>query len=243
MRSRTRAFVVDRSLEHGAVAERQRRCRVDQRHDAVDAPDPVASGARRSAANDAALSCTKSFSRLSPAAGRRAVSGLEFGAFRSWPVILLSPPTSVERRADWCVDSEGDVSMKELVYHRLLLPAVERNADRSAFFDGEYRATFGRASRPGRAARVGLRAASAWAGRPVRGDGAQRPPVPRVLPRRVPRRGRHQPVEPAARAEGARVHPRRLGHQGLLHRPVLRAGRRQGPRRGRHRTRRDDRRR
>jgi long-chain acyl-CoA synthetase len=33
--------------------------------------------------------------------------------------------------------------MKELVYHRLLLPAVERNADRLGFFDGEYRATFG----------------------------------------------------------------------------------------------------
>jgi long-chain acyl-CoA synthetase len=33
--------------------------------------------------------------------------------------------------------------MKELVYHRLLLPAVERNADRPGFFDGEYRATFG----------------------------------------------------------------------------------------------------
>lgn len=33
--------------------------------------------------------------------------------------------------------------MKELVYHRLLLPAVERDADRVAFFDGEYRATFG----------------------------------------------------------------------------------------------------
>ena len=32
--------------------------------------------------------------------------------------------------------------MKELVYHRLLLPAVERNADRVGFFDGEYRATF-----------------------------------------------------------------------------------------------------
>ena len=33
--------------------------------------------------------------------------------------------------------------MKELVYHRLLLPAVERNADREAFIDGDYRATFG----------------------------------------------------------------------------------------------------
>ncbi len=33
--------------------------------------------------------------------------------------------------------------MKELVYHRQLLPAVERNADRAAFFDGDYTATFG----------------------------------------------------------------------------------------------------
>jgi long-chain acyl-CoA synthetase len=33
--------------------------------------------------------------------------------------------------------------MKELVYHRILLPAVERNADRVAFFDGAYQATFG----------------------------------------------------------------------------------------------------
>src|SRR3954467_12166645 len=32
--------------------------------------------------------------------------------------------------------------MKELVYHRLLLPAVERNADRIGFIDGEYGATF-----------------------------------------------------------------------------------------------------
>ncbi|HEV7525009.1 MAG TPA: AMP-binding protein [Acidimicrobiia bacterium] len=33
--------------------------------------------------------------------------------------------------------------MKELVYHRLLLPAVERNADRVGFLDGEYHGTFG----------------------------------------------------------------------------------------------------
>ncbi|HEY5077143.1 MAG TPA: long-chain-fatty-acid--CoA ligase [Acidimicrobiia bacterium] len=33
--------------------------------------------------------------------------------------------------------------MKELVYHRLLLPTVERNADRPGFIDGEYHATFG----------------------------------------------------------------------------------------------------
>ena len=33
--------------------------------------------------------------------------------------------------------------MKELVYHRLFLPAVENNADRVGFIDGDYRATFG----------------------------------------------------------------------------------------------------
>jgi long-chain acyl-CoA synthetase len=32
--------------------------------------------------------------------------------------------------------------VKELVYSRLFLPAVERNADREAFFDGDYVATF-----------------------------------------------------------------------------------------------------
>lgn len=33
--------------------------------------------------------------------------------------------------------------MRELVYHRQLLPIVERFADREAFIDGDYRATFG----------------------------------------------------------------------------------------------------
>ena len=33
--------------------------------------------------------------------------------------------------------------MKELVYHRLLLPTVERHADRPGFIDGDYHATFG----------------------------------------------------------------------------------------------------
>lgn len=32
--------------------------------------------------------------------------------------------------------------MKELVYHRLLLPAIEQNADRVGFIDGSYRGTF-----------------------------------------------------------------------------------------------------
>src|SRR5690349_9176599 len=33
-------------------------------------------------------------------------------------------------------------SVKELVYHRQLLPAVERSADRVAIYDGDYTATF-----------------------------------------------------------------------------------------------------
>jgi acyl-CoA synthetase (AMP-forming)/AMP-acid ligase II len=33
--------------------------------------------------------------------------------------------------------------VKELVYHRQLLPAVERNADKVGFIDGDYRSTFG----------------------------------------------------------------------------------------------------
>ncbi|MEZ5168411.1 MAG: AMP-binding protein [Acidimicrobiales bacterium] len=33
--------------------------------------------------------------------------------------------------------------MKELVYHRSLLPAVARHTDRIALVDGTYRATFG----------------------------------------------------------------------------------------------------
>src|SRR4029077_14098801 len=36
----------------------------------------------------------------------------------------------------------GNPVMKELVYHRILLPTVERNADRVAFVDGAYEATF-----------------------------------------------------------------------------------------------------
>src|SRR5947207_13209117 len=32
--------------------------------------------------------------------------------------------------------------MKELVYHRQLLPAVEQNADKLAFHDGDHHATF-----------------------------------------------------------------------------------------------------
>ena len=33
--------------------------------------------------------------------------------------------------------------MKELIYSRQLLPAIEYNADRVGFVDGDYQATFG----------------------------------------------------------------------------------------------------
>jgi long-chain acyl-CoA synthetase len=43
--------------------------------------------------------------------------------------------------------------MKELVYHRMLLPQAEARADKTAFIDGDYRATFGQhLDRVGRAA-------------------------------------------------------------------------------------------
>ena len=32
--------------------------------------------------------------------------------------------------------------MKELVYHRMLLPALDRHADKTAFFDGSYAGTY-----------------------------------------------------------------------------------------------------
>ena len=32
--------------------------------------------------------------------------------------------------------------MKELVYHRLLLPALDRYADKEAFYDGDYTGTY-----------------------------------------------------------------------------------------------------
>ena len=83
----------------------------------------------------------------------------------------------------------GEGRMKELVYHRQLLPAVERSATRSAVVDtATSTATFERAPRPRAAPRqrppheLGVRR-----GRPLRGHGAQQPPLPRAVPRRVPR--------------------------------------------------------
>ena len=121
---------------------------------------------------------------------------------------------AVGRRAPWGAhDEEG--GMKELIYHRLLLPAVERTPTRWRSSTATTASTYAGARRP--ACRLAQRAAAPArdrARRPVRGDGAEQPPVPRAVPRRVPRRRRDQPAQPAAGAEGARVHPRRLGHEG-----------------------------
>ena len=70
--------------------------------------------------------------------------------------------------------------MKELVYHRQLLPAIEHNADESAFFDGDYTATFG--EHLDRVARLSaaLRGLGVAPRRSLRGHGAQQPPVPRA---------------------------------------------------------------
>ena len=94
-----------------------------------------------------------------------------------------------------------------------------------------------RARRSGAAARG--RAARRARHRPrgaLRGHGPQRPPVPRAVPRRVPRRRGDQPAQPAARTQGARVHPRRLGHEGLLLGRLVRAAHRRRARGGRHRA-------
>src|SRR4051812_20178762 len=88
------------------------------------------------AAKDAAPSWTKSLATVSPG-----------GAPGPQPVSSVSSVTGFSLalgRAS--VEPVGDArrggSVKELVYHRHLLPAVERNADRVAFFDGEYSANF-----------------------------------------------------------------------------------------------------
>ena len=122
--------------------------------------------------------------------------------------------------------------MKELVYHRQLLPAVERNAGRTAFFDGEYTATYG--EHLDRVARLcgGLRDLGVG-----RGDRFA-----------VMALNSHQFLEcyhAAFLGAGVinplnlRLAPKELeyiladsGHEGVLHRRVLRAGHRQGARRG-----------
>src|SRR3954451_17125998 len=62
---------------------------------------------------------------------------------RPRPVILLGDAASVEHGGRSATTRHrGHPAMKELVYHRILLPTVERNADRVAFVDGAYEATF-----------------------------------------------------------------------------------------------------
>ena len=106
--------------------------------------------------------------------------------------------------------------MKELVFSRLLIPATERWSDRVGFHDGDYHATFAAAPRPRAAAR---RRAARPARASSRGDrfavmALNSHQFLELYHAGVPRRRRHQPAEPAPRAEGARVHPRRLGHEG-----------------------------
>ena len=129
------------------------------------------------------------------------------------------------------------VPVKELVYHRMLLPQVERMADKVGFIDGEYRATFAQhIDRVGRLAHALAHQLGDPAGRPLRRAGAQQPPVPRAVARGLPRRRGHQPAEPAPRRARARVHPEELRHQGRLHRLPLRQRHRAGARGGRRRA-------
>ena len=126
--------------------------------------------------------------------------------------------------------------MKELVYHHLLLPTVERNADRAGFFEGEYRATFGE-----HLDRVARLAAG------LRGLGVDRGDRFAVMALNG-----HQFLEcyHAAFLGAGVINPlnlrlapkERLGYEGVFHRSVLRAGRREGARRGGYRPGRDDRR-
>ena len=112
--------------------------------------------------------------------------------------------------------------MKELVYPRLFETAARHWAAKPCVIDGGYRATFASTASACCAAPA-LRTSSELA----RGDrfavmAAQLPPVPRALPRRLPRRRRHQPAQPASRRQGARLHRARLRHRGRVRRSPLR---------------------
>ena len=132
--------------------------------------------------------------------------------------------------------------MKELIYHRHLLPAVERYADKVGFIDGDYRATYARhidrvarlcaalkALRVGPADRFAVMALNGHRFLELYhaaflGAGVTTPLNLRLAP-------------------GARIHPSQLRHQGVLRRRRVRAAHRPGPRRGRDRARRAPRRR
>ena len=82
--------------------------------------------------------------------------------------------------------------MKELVFHRMFFPAIERFSSKVGFHDGVYHATFDtHADRVLRSARRHATRARSPARRSVRDHGVQRARVPRAVPRRLPR-GRHR---------------------------------------------------
>ena len=203
---------------------------------ARDPLDPVAAAPRPSTRERLRGLLLEVVERLSPAGVSSGRSPIVELRVRSWPVIMSSK-SRVERGGR----RVEDVAMKELVYHRHLLPAVERDARQGR------RSSTASTRRRSRSISIGSRGSAARCAGSASGRGDRFAVMAlnshrflELLPRRVPRRRCGQPAQPAARAEGARVHPRRLGHEGLLHRRLLRQRDRAGARRGRARARRDD---
>ena len=110
--------------------------------------------------------------------------------------------------------SEGakGMPMKELTFHRWYLPWVERWPNQPGYADlGGADAELRRAHRAGLPPGVGGgQGARRAAQRPGRGDGVEQHRVHGAVPRRLPGCVRAQPAQPAVRAQGARVRPRRL---------------------------------
>ena len=112
--------------------------------------------------------------------------------------------------------------MKELIYHRHLLPATEQYAEKVAVIDGAYTATYTQ-----HLDRV-QRTVGALPGLGVgRGDrfavmALNSHQFLELYHAAFLGAGVVESAQPAVGAEGARVHPRRLGHEGVLHRRVLR---------------------
>ena len=73
-----RREVDDRSLEHGAIDEGQRRAGVDQRHDALDPSEPIAARGTEGGVGRRAL-LHEVVQEVVTAGARRAVSGFELG--------------------------------------------------------------------------------------------------------------------------------------------------------------------
>ena len=171
--------VVDRLLEHGAVAERAAGVPASVIVSvALDPLDPVAAGRAEAGERRARSPAGSRCSRLSPVGRRRAVARSRARMRRSWPAVqsCAARRASVERDA-----SSGGRVMKELVYHRH--PAAGGRAQRptrSAFIDGDVPRDVRAASRSGRAAQRRAARPRRRPRRPLRGDGAEQPPVPRA---------------------------------------------------------------